>query len=252
MANLEGYEAILAESERVGWPESYIKDLYVVDFEKLMKDDAPVNFGWCLRECGTFLFLERNDDQLDGIQACKKEYPFPDGRYYFFDGRTLHEVVPDQLIVWQEDGVIALPAGTLEVTSLECIELSQKCRALQREMVQLIEQTTIKSEEDYLDGRRVAYGACAVKISGYESSYISNVERATRIKKERLNILLSASKSHNVAIRSRDAEEQKYSRGKEHGYLDAVWHFSDLLGMPKPAIYKGDEQSRTSHPGAAR
>jgi hypothetical protein len=238
MANLVGYQAILDESQRVDWPESYAKDLYIVDFEMLMKDDAPETFGWCLRECGTFLFPERCADFLDQIRACAKEYPFPNGRYYFFDGHTLHEVTPRQLEVWQEDGTILLPAGQMEITPTECRALTQKCRSLQREVKQKLEQATAKSVEDYLDGKHLAFGRSAFRLENWDSRIVSDKDRAVQIRNERLLILLCAHNAHNTVIRTRDDEEKAFNLGKKRGYLEAACHFSDLLGLPKPAIHK--------------
>src|SRR5438445_4229859 len=159
--NLKGYQAILAESERVGWPGSYIKDLYVIDFGWLMKEDAPKVFGWQLRNTGTTIFLEVSPHCLDVAQACKNMNNYPHALYYFFDGERLHEVTIDQLIDWQKTGAITLLPEKKGVTDDECSALIKKIREMQREHKNQMDEEYGSSHE-YHNGVRSGLGAGAV------------------------------------------------------------------------------------------
>jgi len=55
MANWQAYRAMKAKAEEVGWPRAFPTDLTKHDRMLLARKDAPAEFVWVLRECGTHL-----------------------------------------------------------------------------------------------------------------------------------------------------------------------------------------------------
>ena len=101
MANWKGYRAIKAEASRVGWPEHFREDLTRHDRATLSRKDAPREFGWVLRRCGTHLLAPGGTtwDFLWAIAVVRNEAR-SDGpyRYYWFDGERLYQITAEELI----------------------------------------------------------------------------------------------------------------------------------------------------------
>lgn len=89
----EVYAAMVAESERVGWPTSYRDDLLVHDRLHICSPWAPDSFIWCLREMGTWVVatspehvnLEGTNSPHSFIKAVNRDNP--DTKYYMWAGR---------------------------------------------------------------------------------------------------------------------------------------------------------------------
>jgi hypothetical protein len=94
--NIEGYAAICAKAEELGWPEAFKDDLKVHDARVMMDLDAPQEFGWGIRECGTDIFLPGDRAYLDLAYACKKYKT--DRYYYWWADDVLREVTIDDII----------------------------------------------------------------------------------------------------------------------------------------------------------
>ena len=100
--NLAGYDAICAEAERLTWPRLWADDLFIADQERLSGTDVPLEFGWAVRETGTFLLFPGNVHDLDLAHALlanrDKNVGWPDQRYYWFDGTVLTALSLEDLI----------------------------------------------------------------------------------------------------------------------------------------------------------
>ena len=95
----DAYEAMVAESVRTSMPVAFENDLTVHDFNRLRGEDAPEEFGWVLRECGTLLLDARMTDasrrgylgHITESGRCDRD------RCYFWDGQKLHEVTAEEM-----------------------------------------------------------------------------------------------------------------------------------------------------------
>jgi hypothetical protein len=59
---MSAWEALLAESEKVGWPLHWRTDL---DHDKRLLDFySPTQFGWVLRQCGTEMLIPVDEPPL--------------------------------------------------------------------------------------------------------------------------------------------------------------------------------------------
>ncbi len=100
MPNWRGYRAIKAEADRVGWPEHFREDLTRHDRAALSRRDAPREFGWVLRRCGTHLLVRGTWWDFLWAVAVVRNEARSDGpyRYYWFDGERLHRITAQELI----------------------------------------------------------------------------------------------------------------------------------------------------------
>jgi hypothetical protein len=97
MANWDGYAAIKAEADRLGWPESYRTDLTKHDRGILARKDAPQRFGWSIRATGTDFY---HPNCIWAVRWARVMYQSHDKtqRYYWYDGMALSSVSLDELI----------------------------------------------------------------------------------------------------------------------------------------------------------
>ena len=92
------YAAILAEANRVGWPETFRRDVTVHDRAALAKRDPSEPFGWVLSCLGTYLVFpstglvdaKHRPDEMPQI-VCDA-FGEDDCRFYWWDGRSLCDV----------------------------------------------------------------------------------------------------------------------------------------------------------------
>jgi hypothetical protein len=92
------YGAMLAQSHRTQWPETFRTDLTKHDREALARTDESIPLFWVLRRDGTFL-CEISVDPIDGVGHFVWHAPawFPQTfgpggfRFYTWDGATLRE-----------------------------------------------------------------------------------------------------------------------------------------------------------------
>lgn len=75
------FETLVAESEKVGWPEHYTDDLHKHD-RRFLAERQPAEFVWVLRQCGTFTVLGW-DDVAESIM---KTFTDETARFYLWRG----------------------------------------------------------------------------------------------------------------------------------------------------------------------
>ena len=100
---MTGYDAIVAQAAALGWPVSFRRDLEVHDRSALEARPDDV-FIWGVRETGTFLLTrgemlrpERSRQNLRScIEMCASADVHRDHRVFFWDGRKLWAVGPDE------------------------------------------------------------------------------------------------------------------------------------------------------------
>jgi|GEM_PF-1349297 len=101
MANRVAYQALKAEARRVGFPEYYRADLTTHDRNALSRRDAPAQFGWVLRRCGTHLWPP-TAEAAELVQAIlhmdRQKGGEDEPHFYWYDGRQLVAVTPPQLV----------------------------------------------------------------------------------------------------------------------------------------------------------
>lgn len=83
------HQILVQEAEKYGWPEVFKDDLYKHDLNRLEAEDAPKQFGWVLRPCGTELLDLRMDHEsiwgyLDHYRQNDQGY-----RYYIVNNGVL-------------------------------------------------------------------------------------------------------------------------------------------------------------------
>jgi hypothetical protein len=99
--NIDAYNAIVAIAQQAGWPRQYKNDLFKGDYSALCyprNSDAPVSFGWILREYGTTLIDPR--DHLHGSWTKEslqrafsgQSYNEKDCRFYWINGCMVVEM----------------------------------------------------------------------------------------------------------------------------------------------------------------
>ena len=91
MANRQGYRAIEAAAEALGWPVHWRTDLTTHDRRTLSRAAAPQTFGWAVRETGTWLYIPGDICSLLWARATVIE-DCPERRYFWYDGSRLREV----------------------------------------------------------------------------------------------------------------------------------------------------------------
>ena len=99
MTKLQHYEALLAEAQRVGWPERFETDLTTHDRAALEKRDPALPFAWVLNRAATYLAFP-SPSPVDGAghyaqdmpAICARAFGREDCRWYWWDGLALHEV----------------------------------------------------------------------------------------------------------------------------------------------------------------
>lgn len=102
MDNLAAYRVLKAEAQRVGFPEYYRADLTTHDRNALARRDAPTQFGWVLRRCGTHLWPPDGNaaERVRLVQLVDRQKGGGDDpHYYWYDGQRLTEVTPEQLVM---------------------------------------------------------------------------------------------------------------------------------------------------------
>lgn len=103
--NMRGYKAIAAEASRLGWPELWATDLTTHDYKMLTEFDAPREFGWSIRRCGTDLYIPDSEWSICWLESHTKYLMGRDIRYYFYDGSTLRSLPADELLRVLQKGV---------------------------------------------------------------------------------------------------------------------------------------------------
>lgn len=101
MANRTAYQALKAEAERRGYPEVFRRDLTVHDRNALARRDAPDQFGWVLRRCGTHLWPPDAQAGLlvqSVLAVDRHKGGADDPHFYWYDGQRLAEVLPEELV----------------------------------------------------------------------------------------------------------------------------------------------------------
>jgi hypothetical protein len=103
------------EAERVGWPKHYKTDLTKHDRVHMSRKNAPEEFVWVLRECGTFLFRFGVGADLDWLVANYNLYgPQPNisgktARWYIWRDDELREVEADEALAMFIESVKGQP-----------------------------------------------------------------------------------------------------------------------------------------------
>ncbi len=90
------YAALLAESERVGWPERFPTDLTEHDHAALAKRSSTEAFAWVLSQGATYLVFP-SPLPIDGAgtyahwmpRACARSFGRENCRWYWWDGARL-------------------------------------------------------------------------------------------------------------------------------------------------------------------
>lgn len=93
MANLRAYAQMVDEAKKLGFPEMYETDLYVIDRAYMEWDHAPRVFGWIIRKLGTHLLLTRQDKAT--AEYWQKE---AGAECYWYDGHNLNHVTSQELL----------------------------------------------------------------------------------------------------------------------------------------------------------
>lgn len=91
--SLRGYEALVAEAEKTGWPEHFHDDLFFHD-RMIIYERNPSVFGWAVRNTGTELIIPNNTHSiflLTYYQRPEYDLERPRHRFYFWDGRELKQ-----------------------------------------------------------------------------------------------------------------------------------------------------------------
>lgn len=87
------YAALLAESERTGWPLAFRNDLLVHDLAFCQATSEGNPFLWVLRDSGTHVILPSAADDTFARQGwlipSQLERAFGGCRFYAWDGRAL-------------------------------------------------------------------------------------------------------------------------------------------------------------------
>lgn len=101
MANRTAYQALQAEAQRRGYPEVFRRDLTEHDRNALARRDAPTQFGWVLRRAGTHFWPPDGQaaERVRLVQLVDQQKGGGDDpHFYWYDGRRLVEVSPDELV----------------------------------------------------------------------------------------------------------------------------------------------------------
>lgn len=94
------YMALAAEAARVGWPRSFVNDLFVHDYAFLRGRAVSDSFAWVLRPDGTHLIPTEHEDKRGRWPAPKipalvaEAFGAESCRFYFWNGDRL-ESLPD-------------------------------------------------------------------------------------------------------------------------------------------------------------
>lgn len=97
--NSRHYEALLAEADRVGWPEQFRTDLTVHDRTFLASRDPALPFAWVLGRGATYLVypgrrpIDGAGHRAEDMPACcAHSFGRENCRWYWWDGRALREL----------------------------------------------------------------------------------------------------------------------------------------------------------------
>lgn len=91
-----GFDALLAKSAEIGWPEHYRDDLWITD-RQMLAERKPSVFGWAVRNTGTHMMVPNCVHSLfltAYMPKCieeKSESPNRD-RCFFWNGESLKEM----------------------------------------------------------------------------------------------------------------------------------------------------------------
>lgn len=90
---MPAYDAMVEQSNKVGWPTIFRSDLLFHDRQILSRIPSSMAFGWILRECGTeFVSPYQTPDSWGTILI--KVYTGR-ARFFWYNGYTLLEVEPE-------------------------------------------------------------------------------------------------------------------------------------------------------------
>lgn len=93
--------AIFQAAGEKQWPKHYTSDLSV-DYQMLIRPDAPQRFVWVLRESGTHLFPLQTSEQDQGIARGALHWlgdNHPEAQVYYWNGYTLEPTNYDTVFV---------------------------------------------------------------------------------------------------------------------------------------------------------
>lgn len=97
------YAAMMAESERIGWPTAYQRDLTVHDVNYLAQYQ-PDEFLWIVRDSGTHLFSPSDgrplESALQWLTATVRTYGLNNLRMYIWRNGALSEVMHEDAREW--------------------------------------------------------------------------------------------------------------------------------------------------------
>lgn len=100
--NLLGYNAICTEARQLGWPRLWAEDLYVLNRDRLLVPEAPLQFAWAVRETGTFLMCAGSTEDLKLAEALlfirNKKGCWTEQCYYWFGGTHLRSISLETVI----------------------------------------------------------------------------------------------------------------------------------------------------------
>lgn len=89
------WDALRAESYRVGWPHAYRRDVFLVDYSALQALPSRVPFLWVLRECGSGLYPltmpTRGETPWGAARSQRDAFGATRCRFYTWDGARLTE-----------------------------------------------------------------------------------------------------------------------------------------------------------------
>jgi hypothetical protein len=93
------YEALVAESVRVGWPERHERDLTVHDRDFLASLSPGLPFAWILMRAATYLVrpsrapIDRAGHRAEAMpRICEESFGREHCRFYWWDGCSLSDV----------------------------------------------------------------------------------------------------------------------------------------------------------------
>lgn len=92
---MKAYDALVAQSNKVGWPVVFRSDLFFHDKEILSQIPRKQPFGWILRECGTdYISMYQTPDSWGTTLI--KVYTGR-AKFFWYNGKAIMEVEPDDL-----------------------------------------------------------------------------------------------------------------------------------------------------------
>ena len=93
------FDALLAEADRIGWPERFRTDLTEHDRSTLSRRESTEPFAWVLSRSATYLVFP-NRRPIDGAghyahempTSCREAFGRDNCRWYWWDGTGLVDV----------------------------------------------------------------------------------------------------------------------------------------------------------------